>query len=73
MCSTVCNPPEFLTAVFGSKPVLNPDNPSRPYVTITFAQTLDAMIAAEKGRRLHISCDEAYDMTHWYEMHRFFA
>ncbi|EIM92914.1 dihydrofolate reductase, partial [Stereum hirsutum FP-91666 SS1] len=37
----------------------------RPYVTLTFAQSLDAKIAGRGGVQLMISGDESMKMTHW--------
>jgi 2,5-diamino-6-(ribosylamino)-4(3H)-pyrimidinone 5'-phosphate reductase len=54
--------PEFLTDVLGA---LVSDHPARPYVTLTYAQTIDGKIAAKGNERLHISGPESYDMTHW--------
>jgi hypothetical protein len=60
MSSSPHNPPEFLTDVLG--PLVS-DHP--PYVTLTYAQTIDGKIAAEGNERLHVSGPESYDMTHW--------
>lgn len=68
-------PPEFLGTVLGtlpstakpgteSLPLVSPD-PERPYVTLTFAQSLDAKIAGRGGVQLMISGDESMKMTHW--------
>lgn len=43
---------------------LSPD-PSRPYVTLTFAQSLDAKIAGKGGMQLALSGKESLVMTHW--------
>ena len=56
----------------------NPDDhPSnRPYVTLTFAQSLDAKIAGANGQQLLLSGKESMVMTHWYvnkTTHEFFA
>lgn len=61
-------PPEFLTATLGparSGPLLNPDDQTRPYVTLTFAQSLDGKIAGEGGKQLILSGRESMIMTHW--------
>ncbi|ORX41084.1 dihydrofolate reductase-like domain-containing protein [Kockovaella imperatae] len=38
---------------------------SRPYVTLTWAQSLDAKIAGEGGKRVILSGPESMLMTHW--------
>ncbi|KAI0652403.1 bacterial bifunctional deaminase-reductase [Trametes meyenii] len=38
---------------------------SRPYVTLTFAQSLDAKIAGAGGKQLALSGKESLVMTHW--------
>ncbi|KAI0931483.1 hypothetical protein AcW2_000365 [Taiwanofungus camphoratus] len=43
---------------------LSPD-PARPYVTVTFAQSLDAKIAGTGGSQLALSGRESLVMTHW--------
>jgi 2,5-diamino-6-(ribosylamino)-4(3H)-pyrimidinone 5'-phosphate reductase len=62
-------PPEFLTEVLGPArpgPRLNPDDLTRPYVTLTFAQSLDGKIAGKAGKQLILSGRESMIMTHWY-------
>jgi 2,5-diamino-6-(ribosylamino)-4(3H)-pyrimidinone 5'-phosphate reductase len=39
--------------------------PSRPYVTLTFAQSVDAKIAGKGGQQLILSGKESMVMTHW--------
>ena len=36
----------------------------RPYVTLTYAQSLDGAIAARPGHPLALSCRESQTMTH---------
>lgn len=38
---------------------------SRPHVTVTWAQSLDAKIAGPKGARVLLSGPESMEMTHW--------
>uniref|UniRef100_A0A0W0F1R9 2,5-diamino-6-ribosylamino-4(3H)-pyrimidinone 5'-phosphate reductase n=1 Tax=Moniliophthora roreri TaxID=221103 RepID=A0A0W0F1R9_MONRR len=38
---------------------------SRPYVTLTFAQSVDAKIAGKEGKQLILSGKESMVMTHW--------
>ncbi|KAH8099832.1 bacterial bifunctional deaminase-reductase [Cristinia sonorae] len=49
------------------KPVISPvsDDHVRPWVTLTFAQSLDARIAGEAGKQLILSGKESMVMTHW--------
>lgn len=42
----------------------SPDD-ARPYVTLTFAQSVDAKIAGKNGRQLALSGKESLIMTHW--------
>lgn len=39
--------------------------PERPYVTLTFAQSLDAKIAGQNGQQLILSGKQSMIMTHW--------
>ena len=43
---------------------ISPDD-SRPYVTLTFAQSIDAKIAGKGGKQLALSGKESLVMTHW--------
>lgn len=45
----------------------SPPSPSthRPFVTLTFAQSLDAKIAGVGGKQLILSGKESMIMTHW--------
>jgi hypothetical protein len=42
----------------------SPDD-SRPFVTLTFAQSVDAKIAGKGGKQLALSGRESLIMTHW--------
>lgn len=50
-----------------SAQVATPTSPdtTRPYVTLTFAQSLDAKIAGKGGQQLALSGKESLIMTHW--------
>lgn len=37
----------------------------RPYVTLTFAQSIDGKIAGKGGKQLALSGKESLIMTHW--------
>lgn len=37
----------------------------RPYLTLTWAQSLDAKIAGPRGARVILSGKESMEMTHW--------
>ena len=41
-------------------------DPSKPYVTLTFAQSLDGKIAGPGGKQLALSSQDSMIMTHWY-------
>ena len=58
-------PPGFLKIVLPH--LSNPDHPpsNRPFVTLTFAQSLDAKIAGVNGQQLILSGKESMVMTHW--------
>jgi 2,5-diamino-6-(ribosylamino)-4(3H)-pyrimidinone 5'-phosphate reductase len=69
-------PPEILTCTLGALPAdvqpgtapllhLVPADDTRPYVTLTFAQSIDAKIAGAGGKQLIISGEESMKMTHW--------
>ncbi|KAJ6503267.1 dihydrofolate reductase-like domain-containing protein [Mycena vitilis] len=55
--------PEYLTALF--KPYNASPPPTRPFVTLTFAQSLDGKIAGAGGAQLALSGRESMVMTHW--------
>ncbi|KAJ7040351.1 dihydrofolate reductase-like domain-containing protein [Mycena alexandri] len=48
-------PPEYLASLFAT----------RPFVTLTFAQSLDGKIAGAGGKQLPLSGPESMLMTHW--------
>ncbi|EJD54406.1 bacterial bifunctional deaminase-reductase [Auricularia subglabra TFB-10046 SS5] len=59
-------PPEILTSVLSH--ILDPETPApsdRPWVTLTYAQSLDARIAGVGGKQLILSGKESMLMTHW--------
>jgi hypothetical protein len=70
------SPPQFLETVLGKLsadvkpgtapiPELVSQDPTLPYVTLTFAQSLDAKIAGRAGIQLTLSGPESMEMTHW--------
>ncbi|KAJ3976934.1 dihydrofolate reductase-like domain-containing protein [Lentinula raphanica] len=61
MAST--DPPIFLSSLLGR--YKNSAEQSRPFVTLTFAQSLDAKIAGRGGKQLILSGKESMVMTHW--------
>ena len=46
------------------KTVTHRQRTGRPYVTLTYAQSLDGAIAARPGHPLALSCRESQAMTH---------
>ncbi|PPQ79415.1 hypothetical protein CVT25_002685 [Psilocybe cyanescens] len=56
--------PGFLNDVIG-RYSSSPIPPTRPHVTLTFAQSLDAKIAGAGGHQLILSGKESMIMTHW--------
>ncbi|KAJ7751216.1 dihydrofolate reductase-like domain-containing protein [Mycena maculata] len=56
-------PPPFLTALL--EPYAAPPPPTRPHVTLTFAQSLDGKIGGLHSTPLPLSGAESMQMTHW--------
>ncbi|KAJ7694992.1 dihydrofolate reductase-like domain-containing protein [Mycena metata] len=59
----MANPPEYLTSLFASYAAAPPE--THPFVTLTFAQSLDGKIAGAGGKQLPLSGPEIMLMTHW--------
>ncbi|KAJ3983622.1 dihydrofolate reductase-like domain-containing protein [Lentinula detonsa] len=57
------SPPAFLSSLLDR--YKSPAGQSRPFVTLTFAQSLDAKIAGRGGKQLILSGRESMVMTHW--------
>jgi 2,5-diamino-6-(ribosylamino)-4(3H)-pyrimidinone 5'-phosphate reductase len=55
--------PEFLTILLEPYTAVPPL--TRPFVTLTFAQSLDGKIAGAGGKQLALSGHESMVMTHW--------
>ena len=68
-------PPQILSSTLGALPDdiepgkvpldLVPSDTTRPYVTLTFAQSIDAKISGAGGKQLILSGEESMKMTHW--------
>ncbi|KDQ15744.1 hypothetical protein BOTBODRAFT_108453 [Botryobasidium botryosum FD-172 SS1] len=60
-------PPQILRAIYPSSGRIEHPSPDvqRPYVTLTYAQSLDAKIAGAGGQQLILSGRESMVMTHW--------
>ncbi|KAH9044325.1 dihydrofolate reductase-like domain-containing protein [Lactarius pseudohatsudake] len=68
-------PPAILASILGTLPQdvqpgtmpldFVPSDITRPYVTLTFAQSIDAKIAGAGGKQLILSGEESMKMTHW--------
>ncbi|KAK7465500.1 2,5-diamino-6-(ribosylamino)-4(3H)-pyrimidinone 5'-phosphate reductase [Stygiomarasmius scandens] len=58
-------PPPFLESFLGRYNSPSDLANSRPYVTLTFAQSIDAKIAGRNGKQLLLSGKESMVMTHW--------
>ena len=69
-------PPQILSSTLGTLPAdvepgkaplsdLVPSDSTRPYVTLTFAQSIDAKISGAGGKQLTLSGEESMRMTHW--------
>ena len=61
---TTTAPPDFLIAHLPARD--DPSTSSRPHITVTWAQSLDAKIAGVGGSRVILSGPESMLMTHWY-------
>ncbi|EIN13893.1 hypothetical protein PUNSTDRAFT_56735 [Punctularia strigosozonata HHB-11173 SS5] len=57
-------PPDFLQSVLAARDEVA-GRRSRPWVTLTFAQSLDAKIAGVGGKQLILSGKQSMVMTHW--------
>jgi len=57
-------PPAFLTEHVASL-TRSPATKTRPHITLTWAQSLDAKIAGPGGARVTLSGEESMLMTHW--------
>ncbi|KAJ7446382.1 dihydrofolate reductase-like domain-containing protein [Mycena galericulata] len=56
--------PDYLTSIFA--PYTSPaPHPTRPFVTLTFAQSLDGKIGGAGGTPLALSGPDSMVMTHW--------
>ncbi|KAK7058532.1 2,5-diamino-6-(ribosylamino)-4(3H)-pyrimidinone 5'-phosphate reductase [Paramarasmius palmivorus] len=64
MASTDPQPPSFLQSLLAR---YSHDVPpaQRPFVTLTFAQSIDAKIAGKAGKQLILSGKDSMVMTHW--------
>jgi len=58
-------PPAFLKQVFPEGIASSTSPESRPYVTLTYAQSLDGCIAGASGKQIILSGKESMVMTHW--------
>ncbi|KAK7064004.1 methionine aminopeptidase 2 [Favolaschia claudopus] len=56
--------PEYLNTLLAQYSTQDPPD-SRPFVTLTFAQSLDGKIAGKAGKQLALSGHESLVMTHW--------
>lgn len=54
----------FLTEVLDLQVYAPGDESSRVQVTLTFAQSVDAKIAGQRGQQVALSCEESMKMTH---------
>ncbi|TFK41816.1 dihydrofolate reductase-like domain-containing protein [Crucibulum laeve] len=67
---TTRSPPPFLVSALSNYPSTASDSDvdssrTRPFVTLTFAQSIDAKIAGENSTQLILSGKESMLMTHW--------
>lgn len=58
-------PPEFLTRIYPPRYERQLTDPSRPYITLTYAQSIDGCIAGVAGKQILLSGKESMVMTHW--------
>ena len=59
---------EFLSSVLPDFSTFT-STADRPFVTLTYAQSLDGKIAGKGGKQLILSGKESMIMTHWYVAH----
>jgi 2,5-diamino-6-(ribosylamino)-4(3H)-pyrimidinone 5'-phosphate reductase len=52
--------PDFLWEAIPSSPT-----PEHPFITLTYAQSLDAKIAGKGRKQVKLSGEESMTMTHW--------
>lgn len=52
----------FLSPYYSKETINN----NRPFVTLTYAQSLDGKISGKGGKQLRLSCEESMIMTHRY-------
>lgn len=62
------NPPEFLTRIYPHEYERQITDPSRPYITLTYAQSIDGCIAGVGGKQILLSGKESMIMTHWCDL-----
>jgi 2,5-diamino-6-(ribosylamino)-4(3H)-pyrimidinone 5'-phosphate reductase len=53
----------FLSPYYSKETILNNN---RPFITLTYAQSLDGKISGKGGKQLRLSCEESMIMTHRY-------
>jgi 2,5-diamino-6-(ribosylamino)-4(3H)-pyrimidinone 5'-phosphate reductase len=54
----------FLSPYYPEGIIINDD---KPFVTLTYAQSLDGKISGEGGKQLRLSCEESMIMTHRFD------
>ena len=57
--------PDFLKQVYPQGPTSVGGNQSRPFITLTYAQSLDGCIAGQGGTQILLSGKESMVLTHW--------
>ena len=65
---TGANPsaPKLLQMIYPENFAHRVTDRSRPYITLTYAQSLDGCIAGKGGQQILLSGKESMLMTHWY-------
>lgn len=59
----------FLSPYYPKETILSNN---RPFVTLTYAQSLDGKISGKGGKQLRLSCEESMIMTHRYVKRQIF-
>lgn len=59
------DPESFLKSVLNHVSGSTSPPQNRPFVTLTYAQSLDGKIAGKGGKQLILSGNESMIMTHW--------
>lgn len=63
----ISKPPKFLEKLYPDGYERDVSDLTRPYITLTYAQSIDGCIAGIAGKQILLSGKESMIMTHWYD------